>query len=394
LSRDAGVAALTAHGARVAGGRIDRASVLAQFAPRQSAAAWSSRAEHISLLITTDLLSEGLNLQEASVIVHLDLPWNPARLEQRVGRARRLGSRHEVVTVYTLAPPASAVRLLRIEARLETKLQIARKAIGASAPLLPMSTTGCDAREITGSADALGATEAALRRWMRREADVRDEDPPAPREPATFIARDDEGLVAAGEQTTFVAAVRADVDGCLAVIANDGRTRIVADVGGGLVTDPRAVYYAVLASEGVEIVPAEEHVCATMARLERWLETERALSAIDGRPAAASNLRRSALARVARVVATAPHHRRASVARSAMHARAALAAHLSAGAERAMDIVIASGAEASIDTPAVAEEWLEALSSFADEDRSAARGLPRLGERIIAMVLLEKPHRR
>ena len=49
------------------------------------------------------------------MVVHLDLPWNPARLDQRVGRARRLGSRHAVVTVYSVAPPASAERMLRIE---------------------------------------------------------------------------------------------------------------------------------------------------------------------------------------------------------------------------------------------------------------------------------------
>src|SRR5207247_1060626 len=77
-----------------------------------------------------DVLSEGLDLHAASVIVHLDLPWNPARLEQRVGRVRRLGSTHETVHVYAFAPPASSERVLRVEQRLRAKLRIARGMIG------------------------------------------------------------------------------------------------------------------------------------------------------------------------------------------------------------------------------------------------------------------------
>ena len=72
-------------------------------------------------MITTDLLSEGVNLQGASVIVHLDVPWTPAGLEQRVGRAARMGSRHACVHVHGIAPPAAAERLLTLERRLARK---------------------------------------------------------------------------------------------------------------------------------------------------------------------------------------------------------------------------------------------------------------------------------
>src|SRR6185312_16097211 len=93
MMKMSGVAALTAHGGRVAGGRISRREVLVQFTPHADGAAVPT-ADHIRLLIATDVLSEGLDLQRASVVVHLDLPWNPARLEQRVGRVRRLGAEH------------------------------------------------------------------------------------------------------------------------------------------------------------------------------------------------------------------------------------------------------------------------------------------------------------
>ena len=97
---------------------MSRDVVLAQFTPAAAGAREVGAASRIDLLITTDLLSEGLNLQRASVVVHLDLPWNPARLDQRVGRVLRFGSTHERVHVYALAPPASADRLLQLERRL------------------------------------------------------------------------------------------------------------------------------------------------------------------------------------------------------------------------------------------------------------------------------------
>ncbi|MEO8263039.1 MAG: DEAD/DEAH box helicase, partial [Pseudolysinimonas sp.] len=89
-----GVAALTSRGARIASGRLSRQEALARFAPRASGVAPPPAAERIDLLLTTDLASEGLNLHDASVVVHLDLPWTPARMEQRVARSRRIGALH------------------------------------------------------------------------------------------------------------------------------------------------------------------------------------------------------------------------------------------------------------------------------------------------------------
>ena len=86
LRREAGVAVLTARGARVAGGSLSRREAISRFAPRASGVRAPREAERIDLLLATDLLSEGVNLQDAGVVVHLDLPWTAARLEQRLGR--------------------------------------------------------------------------------------------------------------------------------------------------------------------------------------------------------------------------------------------------------------------------------------------------------------------
>ncbi len=101
------------------------------------AATATARAERVSMLIATDLLSEGVNLQEASVVVHADLPWSPARFEQRVGRVRRLASPHAEVHVYALRPPAPADRMLRLERRLRDKLAAAAHTVGVHGTIMP-----------------------------------------------------------------------------------------------------------------------------------------------------------------------------------------------------------------------------------------------------------------
>ncbi|MBU6289998.1 MAG: helicase SNF2, partial [Chloroflexi bacterium] len=56
----------------------------------------------LTLLLGTDAASEGLNLQKLGTLVHIDLPWNPTRLEQRKGRIQRIGQRHDEVWVANL----------------------------------------------------------------------------------------------------------------------------------------------------------------------------------------------------------------------------------------------------------------------------------------------------
>src|SRR3954454_4031804 len=54
-----------------------------------------------NVLVTTDRNSEGLNLQRAAVVIHYDLPWNPVKLDQRNGRAHRIGqTRDKVQAIY------------------------------------------------------------------------------------------------------------------------------------------------------------------------------------------------------------------------------------------------------------------------------------------------------
>lgn len=116
------VAAVWGRAGRFAAGDAPRRQVLQAFAPRAQGVAAPPAALATDLLIATDLLSEGLNLQDAERVVHYDLPWSPARLAQRVGRIDRLGSPHSAISTITFLPPKSLADALAIEERLAAKV--------------------------------------------------------------------------------------------------------------------------------------------------------------------------------------------------------------------------------------------------------------------------------
>ncbi len=83
-------------------------------------------------LVVTDVAAEGLDLRRAERVVHYDLPWTPMRLEQREGRAVRLGSPHELVEVVRFVPPPALDAALRLGDRLARKAALpGRAGLGA-----------------------------------------------------------------------------------------------------------------------------------------------------------------------------------------------------------------------------------------------------------------------
>lgn len=356
LSRRPAVAALTAKGARVAGGAVPRDAVLRQFTPASSHHR-TAAAERIQLLLTTDLLSEGLNLQEASVVVHLDYPWNPARLDQRVGRVRRLGSRHESVTVYAMAPPAPAERLLQLEKRLATKLRVANRTIGVAGHILP--TWNAASIEERGLADSEGELRRHLATWL--------------------VAPDNEGL---GRGDPIVASARGDQEGFLALVESESESMLVANLGGELSTSPSRLLDAVRAVKKSDEAPHSRRAQAARDCINSWLAHRRASASIDLAVAAASRARRLALSRVAHALSSAPRHRRLLLAPLAAAARAAATAPLPEGAERVFDTLVAA------ELPD--EAWLRSLAAFGELN---ARHTPPPGEKpssVTAIILFRR----
>lgn len=116
--------------------RCARAEVIRRFAPRANHAAMPSTAEAVYVLFATDVLAEGLNLQDADAVISYDLPWNPVRLIQRAGRIDRIGSLHERVVVYNFMPDREFDELLGLVRRLRRKLRGLRSAVGQETPIL------------------------------------------------------------------------------------------------------------------------------------------------------------------------------------------------------------------------------------------------------------------
>jgi hypothetical protein len=86
------------------------------------------------ILITTDVLAEGVNLQQCRHIINYDMPWNPMRLVQRHGRIDRIGSPHNRVHLRTIFPYDRLDDLLELEARILNKLAQAAASIGVGTP--------------------------------------------------------------------------------------------------------------------------------------------------------------------------------------------------------------------------------------------------------------------
>ncbi len=94
------------------------------------------RDRSIELLIATDVLSEGQNLQDAQYLINYDLHWNPVRMIQRAGRIDRLFSPHDKVYIYNVMPEQGLEDLLKLVASLTRKLETIEDAVALDASVL------------------------------------------------------------------------------------------------------------------------------------------------------------------------------------------------------------------------------------------------------------------
>lgn len=94
------------------------------------------------IMIATEAGAEGINLQFCSLVVNYDLPWNPQRIEQRIGRCHRYGQKHDVVVVNFLNRSNAADE--RVFHLLSEKLQLFEGVFGASDEVLGAIESGVD----------------------------------------------------------------------------------------------------------------------------------------------------------------------------------------------------------------------------------------------------------
>lgn len=98
--------------------------------------------DRASILIGTEAASEGINLQFCSIIVNYDLPWNPQRIEQRIGRCHRYGQKNDVVVINFLNNRNAADR--RVYELLDQKFALFNGVFGSSDEILGSVESGVD----------------------------------------------------------------------------------------------------------------------------------------------------------------------------------------------------------------------------------------------------------
>jgi superfamily II DNA or RNA helicase len=342
LSPRARVAALTHSGGRVAGGAISRRDILAQF----SSSARTPEHARIDLLLTTDVLSEGVDMQQASVVVHLDLPWNPARMEQRVGRLRRPGALRDAIAVYMLAPPAPAERLLQMDRRLRAKLGEAARSVGLAGAILP-SMPSPPRSALIQRENILKAIE----QWLRPWASV-------------------EGVVAG--------AVRSECDGAIACIRCDGEVLLVLLHDGCIEPNPSPDFVAGMSA----LEPARcdlDRVNSAQEQIAAWMHRRVATDVVQLPITETARSRRLLLQRIDSIAGRVRRHERSAWSASLGAARRAATITMPIGAERVLDKLARA--------PLADEAWLRAVGQFA---QLHARGPGASRDEILALLVLRR----
>lgn len=119
------------HGDDTLSPTIARAQIEANYDPGHN-----RPQDNIRILIATDVLAEGINLHRANVVINYDLPWNPTRVLQRVGRVNRVGTQHSLIHVFNFFPTSQSDEHLGLEANIVSKIQAFHDMLGEDAKYL------------------------------------------------------------------------------------------------------------------------------------------------------------------------------------------------------------------------------------------------------------------
>lgn len=117
----------------------NRFSAIRRFAPQSNHYTLKPGEKEIRILISTDILSEGINLQDASHVINYDIHWNPVRLIQRVGRLDRIKPTFDVVKAYNFLPERELEKKLHLLEKVRARIAEFHRTIGADVPFLEKS---------------------------------------------------------------------------------------------------------------------------------------------------------------------------------------------------------------------------------------------------------------
>ena len=130
--------------------KLDFNTVLTLFSPvsKEKAAIFPDTDGEIDVLIATDCISEGQNLQDCDYLVNFDIHWNPVRIIQRFGRIDRIGSRNAVIQMVNYWPDVSLDEYINLKARVEARMKVSvLTATGDDNPLTTEEQNDLDYRK-------------------------------------------------------------------------------------------------------------------------------------------------------------------------------------------------------------------------------------------------------
>ncbi|HZH58648.1 MAG TPA: helicase-related protein [Metabacillus sp.] len=104
--------------------------VVAQFAPVANPEFFNPNKPEIDILVSTDILSEGQNLQDCNIIINYDLTWNPVRIIQREGRIDRITTDFDNIYIYNFIPDDKLDSILKLTKRIAEKIKYINETIG------------------------------------------------------------------------------------------------------------------------------------------------------------------------------------------------------------------------------------------------------------------------
>jgi Superfamily II DNA/RNA helicases, SNF2 family len=145
--------------------KADMNRVLACFSPisKDKAVLYTDEPAEIDILIATDCISEGQNLQDCDFCVNYDIHWNPVRIIQRFGRIDRIGSRNAVIQLVNFWPDLDLDEYINLKSRVETRMRIS-----------VMTSTGDDDLINQEEKGDLEYRRAQLKRLMDEVVDLED----------------------------------------------------------------------------------------------------------------------------------------------------------------------------------------------------------------------------
>lgn len=175
LGSTAQVGVVSGRGAQATGlGRIAGDELVWRFAPRSNARPTLAAHQQIRVLISTDCLAEGVNLQDCRRVILYDLPYSPLVVEQRIGRLLRPGAAHNSAIIYQLRP-ARWADTLGLERRLNQKIRGAASAGAGFVAAHNFGTTPHSGGDKTSNPLAALTRLDALSAALSREQKLTDE---------------------------------------------------------------------------------------------------------------------------------------------------------------------------------------------------------------------------